>query len=290
MVKISWHHWKWRDLRMSNEPDGTAPYAPVDNVLAVIRRLRDRGLPEALSVPELVRLGIPEGNAGRTLRTLRFLGLVDDEGHCTALFEGLGRASTSEYPEVFGNILREAYEDIFVIVDPADTNPTQLEDAFRHYEPQAQRERMVRLFVGLCREAGLMPGGPRELRMKTKSPPNGRPASKSTSQSHRGNAEHQIQAVPDDQSLKLSANTSPQLGLPWDEPSAARHAIGEGYLLLQGLLRQLPPDREWTRERREQWLKALSAMLDLLITVVEPTNKGQSRHEKELEIVDRPSN
>ena len=56
-----------------------APYAPVANVLTVIRRLRETGLPDPLKLQQLERIGIPQGNAPRTLATLRFLGLVGDE-------------------------------------------------------------------------------------------------------------------------------------------------------------------------------------------------------------------
>jgi hypothetical protein len=104
---------------MSTAMDGTAPYAPMENVLLVIRRFRERSLPETLDTEELTRVGIPEGNATRTLRALRFLGLLDNDGERTELFDRLGRASTHEYPEVLAEILREAYHDIFEIIDPA---------------------------------------------------------------------------------------------------------------------------------------------------------------------------
>ena len=44
-----------------------APYAPVVNVLDVVQRVRDRGLPEVIDNDTLGVIGIPEGNRPRTL-------------------------------------------------------------------------------------------------------------------------------------------------------------------------------------------------------------------------------
>jgi hypothetical protein len=140
----------------------SAPYAPVNNVLGVVARFRERGLPETLTPHELTRIGIPEGNTSRTLQALRFLGLIDEEGHHTPAFSRLRIASTAEYPSTLAELLREAYSDIFRILDPAEANEIDLNDAFRGYHPQAQRSRMVVLFLGLCREAGLLRGSPPE--------------------------------------------------------------------------------------------------------------------------------
>lgn len=258
---------------MGIEIDGTAPYAPADNVLVVIRRLRERGLPEILSTQELGRLGIPDGNTTRTLRTLRFLGLIDNEGQRTSTFNRLGRASTSEYPELLGEVLREAYQDVFKIVDPANSASTDIVDAFRHYQPQAQRERMVRLFMGLCREAGIIPGGPPEPRLRPKTSPNGKIAGASPGHGPRSGASRQVLA--ENQAPRAGDNSRGQLTLAWDELPSTLQTLGEGYFLLQGLLRQLPPSRQWTQERRDQWLKALTAMLDFLIEVVEPGKEAQ---------------
>src|ERR1700730_9244810 len=105
-----------------------APYAPSTSVLAVIRRLRDRSLPNPLTAQELTRLSISEGLANRTLRALSFLGLIDEEGHRTIAFERLGKASSNEYPELLGEVIKEAYTDVFTIIDPANATDIQIND------------------------------------------------------------------------------------------------------------------------------------------------------------------
>jgi len=89
-----------------------------------------------------------------------------EEGHRTQTFDRLGRVSTSEYAEVFGEIIKEAYSDVFTIIDPAEATDIEINDAFRYYQPQAQRGRMITLFRGLCQEVGLINGGPPETRKR----------------------------------------------------------------------------------------------------------------------------
>src|SRR5258708_39810001 len=145
-----------------------APYAPFGCVIAIIRRLRERGLPETLTIQEITRVSVSEGNASRTLQALKFLKVVDEEGQRTQTFDRLGSVPTSEYTEVFGEIIKEAYGDVFTIVDAAEATDIEINDAFRYYQPQAQRGRMVTLFRGLCQEVGLVAGGPPETRKRAR--------------------------------------------------------------------------------------------------------------------------
>ena len=223
-----------------------APYAPFGCVIAVIRRLRERGLPEILSIQEITRVGVSEGNASRTLQALKFLKLVDEEEHRTQTFDRLGRVPTSEYAEVFGEIIKEAYGDVFTIVDPAEATDIEINDAFRYYQPQAQRARMVTLFKGLCQEVGLVAGGPPQTRKRTRHSVEGKHSASSYST-------RKSQIEP---SLVLESN-----GLSY-VPTEVRE-----YTLLQGLLQQLPIDRKWTQEKRDRWLQAFTASIDLLIDI-----------------------
>jgi hypothetical protein len=40
------------------------------------------------------------------------------------------------------------------------------------------------------------------------------------------------------------------------------------YILLQGLLQQLPANKKWTQEKRDRWLQAFTASIDLLVDIV----------------------
>lgn len=242
---------------MSASIEKMAPYAPFGCVMAVIRRLRERGLPETLAMQEITRVGVSEGNASRTLQAIKFLKLVDEEGHRTQTFDRLGRVPTNEYADVFGEIIKEAYKDVFAIVDPAEATDIEINDAFRYYQPQAQRGRMVTLFIGLCQEVGLVAGGPPETRRRTKAVVTNRPSVLSHST-------HSRKPRIDASSTMETTNT----------PNGDFIGIGPEYTLLQGLFQALPSSKKWTQERRDRWLQAFTASLDLLVDIEPEDCKG----------------
>ncbi len=235
---------------MNTYVEKLAPYAPFGCVIAVIKRLRERGLPETLTLQEITRVGVSEGNASRTLQALKFLKLVDEEGHRTQTFDRLGRVPTSEYTEVFGEIIKEAYKDVFTIVDPAEATDIEINDAFRYYQPQAQRGRMVILFRGLCQEVGLIAGGPPETRKRARTVT----GIKTTPTSHSATLrKSQIE----------TSDSLENIGTLNGNSTGTRHE----YTLLQGLLQQLPIDKKWKQERRDRWLQAFTASIDFLIDI-----------------------
>ncbi|MCH8009446.1 MAG: DUF5343 domain-containing protein [Chloroflexi bacterium] len=227
----------------------TAPYAPVNNVLTVLRRLREHGLPEALSFGSLERIGIPAGNAPRTLAALRFLGLVDEEGQRKPAFERLARAKSEEYNEALADIVRAAYAAVFGIVDPEETSDIEVADAFRGFEPQRQRDKMITLFMGLCREAGIVTSG---------RAPEARPRRR---QRQNGEGSDQPKPQPRQQRRRRDPSLSEE-----QEPPVA----GPDLRLLSGLMQQLPKDGKWTQERRDRWLQAMAANVDVIVQLAEP--------------------
>ena len=144
-----------------------APYASVNSVLKVIQQYRDQGLSEPLTQTGLEQIGLPPSMASFTLRSLVFLGLMDEGGNITADFTRIRRASTDEYPSVLGEILRKAYLQVFAVSNPAVHDATKIVDAFRPFEPAKQRNKMVVLFMGLCEEAGIVPVGTAKRRKTT---------------------------------------------------------------------------------------------------------------------------
>ena len=149
---------------------GHAPYASSKAVLIVFKRLRDAGLPEPLTLEGLERVGVPSTMTGTVLKALRFLELVDEGGNRLPGFERLRRASSVDYQATLAEIIRESYINVFQIADPVRDSYEQLHDAFRGFDPENQRPKMVRLFLGLCEEAGIVSTQPQRHRISKKSP------------------------------------------------------------------------------------------------------------------------
>ena len=223
-----------------------APYAAISNVMEVITRKRDHGLSAVLNPTVLETISIPKGNASRTLQALNFLGLIDGDGTQTELFNRLGRAGegNNEYKTILEDVVRNSYERVFAIVDPSKSGDTAIKDAFRQFEPEAQRGRMIALFLGLCEQAGIVE--PKTRQRTTQRTPVQRTRTRSTNQTPR--------------QPTVNANDAP--------PRRANDEDTE-YRLVFAVMQQLPSDRQWSADRRKKWLSAVEAAVDLMVDVIE---------------------
>lgn len=251
-----------------------APYAPLANVVGLIRRRREKGLPEVLSADKLIQMSIPEGNVSRTLQGLRFLNLIDEEGRQLPLFNRLALAKANEYPGVLAEVIRSAYHDVFTIIGDNPQNVTDIEllDAFRVYQPEAQRSRMIILFRGLCQEAGLLAGGPPEARMRARSATSGKssPHSNGTRRAEP-KTDFAFPAEPDRTFTQPASQ-------PAEPPTPA--VSTQEYLIMNGVLQKLPFEKKaWTQAERDKWLKAVAAMVDMLFEIKDPhTGSGMEEN------------
>ena len=227
---------------------GFAPYAAVNNVMEVIRRRRERGLPSPLTTKALESISIPPGNISRTLQAIRFLGLMEDDGAQTELFDRLARAGEQggEYRELLGEVIKKAYHAVFAIVDPAQDGDMAIHDAFRQFVPEAQRDRMVSFFLGMCGRAGITAPKGRERR-ETSRPQSARQGQR------RGTALQAQQQRPQQQEAE-------QRHIPDSD--------GDNRLVF-AVMQQLPKNLRWSSDRRQKWLAAIQSAVDLMVEVVD---------------------
>ncbi len=240
---------------MDTELERQCPYAPYTSVLTVIRQMRERDLREPVTSQWITTIGVAEGNASRTIQALRFLDLLDEGGYLTPNFKAIGHAPDDEYPELLAQTLRGAYRHVFTALDPTTASDQQFDSAFRYYQPRAQRQRMIMLFKGLCREANIISGG----------------APDATPRPRTATPKSSLSAVT--KKLQPQPKTDPPLQHEVYQPTLAitSHAMSNQELaLLHGLLNQLPTDKKkWTQARRDKWLQAITANVDLLIDIVD---------------------
>jgi hypothetical protein len=233
---------------MALEPGSSAPYAPPKHVLGVLGRYRHKGLATPFSKELFERLGMPDAYANRTLRAFRLLDLVTDEGEPTEALRALRLAREEEYQSRLEQVVRTAYQPVFEVTDPATDGEQAVLDAFRHFEPAAQRHRMVTLFLALCEEAGVIaPGqGPKKRGRATAT--NGgsiAPRAKGKVRAEREGKLHQQQPPPP---------------LPGGDDPARDPAI-------VGIMARLPRSLRWSDHDRAKWFRALEGAVDLLIEV-----------------------
>lgn len=148
------------------------PYAATANVVAVLRRTQTRNLPEVIDEDFYRLVDIPDVVFGRVREALRFLDMTGDDGRPTDRLRSLAGSEDEEFRTGLAAAIRDAYADDFGRIDPAQDTQPQIVSAFRRYQPRSQTARMVMLFLGLCREAGIpVLDAPRERTMRSSSRP-----------------------------------------------------------------------------------------------------------------------
>ena len=215
-----------------------APYASSKAVTHVIQRFRDTGLPDPLTFEGLERIGVSSTMTSTTFRAFRFLGFVDEGGNRLPEFEQLRRATAAEYQETLAEIIRRSYIEVFKIVDPAQDTYEQVQDAFRGFDPANQRQKMVRLFLALCEEAGIVPPQPKR---------------------HRASRKMQNQVRETAMPISMPTPVTPLTS----SPTASTQV--RSYEVIDAIVAQLPDEGKWSKARRDRWLAAMTSAVDLLI-------------------------
>ena len=184
----------------------------------------------------MIRLGLSDTYGTRVLNSLKWLGLIDERGNPQESFEELKKASNDGYPDKLAEVVRKAYSRVFEAVEPSEVSDKQITDAFRSYEPVAQINLMVKLFMGLCEKAGIITAD-RAPKKRTRS---------------TGLKEKKRTTAANARSSKQPSNDS-------EHPSRDQ--------IILGLLNKLPSKGEWTENERDKWLQAFKYSLDIVVTI-----------------------
>jgi uncharacterized protein DUF5343 len=146
-----------QEIRMALSKETSAPYAPKAAIIGLLEKNRATGLPNQIDKSGLSRLGISDSLLDRTFQALVILDLIGEDGSQTETLSGLRAAPEAEYKSRLAEWLNHAYGDIIQFADPSEGNEVSVRDAFRTFSPQSQVDRMVSLFVGLYKMAGIWP-------------------------------------------------------------------------------------------------------------------------------------
>jgi len=223
-------------VTQASSKEANRPYPPPSNVIAVLHRLRSRNLPERIDAEYLRDAGIPDGTVSRTLFALRFLGLAKESGELTDAMKAIGTSTDEEYRTTLSGLIRDAYGEVFAVIDPAEDSQDRILNFFRRYGPGSQRARMVIFFLGMCREAGI----------PTLDVPKARSMGASGKQGARP-----PRIAPKEQASSRIRTTAGAASQSWTVAPA-----------LEGLVKSLPPaGTPMSPQRREQWIQMAKATL-----------------------------
>lgn len=222
--------------------NGQAPYTTAAAAIAAIEAFRDRGMGTPVTPDTLVRSGVPESIAARTVNSLKNLDLLNEAGEPTQQFTDLRLArGAEEYQARLQEWLNATYADVLQYVNPSEHPPDRVAEGFRTYEPAGQRRNMAALLIGLWRHAGnaVAEGSPAP---RPTAPRRARPTTGSTS---RGPARGS------------GGGTGRVTGEKVEVPPG-----------LLGLIQQIPRGgASWTEAERDRFLKAFTATLDFIVRV-----------------------
>lgn len=187
---------------MPLQPNSRAPYTSASAATTALDAFRDRGLGTPVDAEVLVRAGVSETIARRTVKSLEELELLSEDGQPTETFEQFKTIrSDDEYRAALQRWLRDLYADVLQYCDPSVDDAGKVQDAFRGYHPEGQRSAMASLLIGLWEYAGL------PLPSERSAPPPSASRTSRTSPSRRRS------------SSKDSASTSPDVPAATAAPS-----------------------------------------------------------------------
>lgn len=141
---------------MPLQPNGRAPYTSASAAITAIDAFRDRGLGTPVDADVLIRAGVSETIARRTVNSLIEAELLHEDGRPTETFEQFKTIrSDDEYRTALQGWLRDLYADVLQYCDPSVDDAAKVQDAFRGYQPEGQRSAMASLLIGLWEYSGL---------------------------------------------------------------------------------------------------------------------------------------
>ena len=137
----------------------TPPYTSYRTFTTFIEDLREGGLPSRIDRSVLMRFSGVVGT--QLMHALRFLGLIEENGHPTQRLRELVNAhGAGHWPEKVLELLREAYAPMFAI-DLETATPSHFNETFRKAFPAADAvvQKCVTFFLYAASDAGMKISG-----------------------------------------------------------------------------------------------------------------------------------
>ncbi|MBV9280327.1 MAG: DUF5343 domain-containing protein [Chloroflexi bacterium] len=129
-----------------------APYAPISALREFFERIRDVSVPTRVDRRFLQRLNIASNNEWALLSSLKFLGVIDDEGVPSPDYRSL--QATDRFEETLGGLVLSAYRPLLES-GGLSMSTEDLQNYFRVTSSPSQAKNAARFFREVCRLAGV---------------------------------------------------------------------------------------------------------------------------------------
>jgi hypothetical protein len=126
------------------------PYARLTGVTQFMNFVREPGWkPDVVNVDLLKTLDIAKGKESEAVYTLKFLGVIDDDGTPTDQFDSLKQ----DYTGTMKQLVLEKYKEVFKLIPPTMVNQSRL---VKFFSPSVETaEYRAKLFAWFCEQAGI---------------------------------------------------------------------------------------------------------------------------------------
>ena len=154
----------------------SAPYVGFPTFKNFIKMLADVGIPT--TIDKSVMSNLSGGNQSHLIKTLKFLGLTDQDGVPTDELNSLVESvETPNWPEVLGGIVQGSYSDIVSEIDVSKASSNDLDKCFERLGFRASSlDKVVRFYVACLKDSGCQVSSfieKRKARATRKRTPNG---------------------------------------------------------------------------------------------------------------------
>ena len=105
--------------------------------------------PSPINIDLFKRLNLARGKEGLAIHTFKFLGIINEEGMPTDEFANLKK----DYQTTLKRLVQASYSELFSLIPPKLVNQARLVKFFG--EPVETAEYQAKLFVWLCKQAGI---------------------------------------------------------------------------------------------------------------------------------------
>jgi hypothetical protein len=196
------------------------------------------GMPSRLDRSYLSNL--PWSTQNHFLAACRTLKLIDEAGRPNPILISLVE-KPEERPELFANILRDFYAGPMSL--RGNATQAELEERFREYGLSGSTSRKSIAFFLHAAAYAKVPLSPHFRSPRTTDRPSAKRGKRPKPASANGAAEGETQ------------------------PPASAPSPLQLHPFIEGLLRELPPDGAWSKDKRARWLKMAELTVDMLYPV-----------------------